>query len=672
MKNCFRYFLILTLGVLCFSCSEDLDLIEENAPSIKSNSLTKHCNTEEYMHQLLLDPEYKKSHEERIQNFKIIQEKGLSKALCATPTIIPVAIHYQGINNPNQTCLIDLAKRQVDILNNDFQGKNSDINKWNNNASSSFPGVSLGETCVKFCIADQNHPSGYGLSNGELAITVNATQGDQVNKWSGYLNIYVQFGTGALGYAPYGGAGNGDGVVIEASAFGANASCGSVSPESPYNLGRTTTHEVGHYFLLDHIWGNGCGVDDEVADTPEQASDYGGCPSIGQSSCGSRDLHMNYMDYTDDACMYMFTNGQSSRMENYINANLRNLINNASSVCSEAAQDGGGDDNDGPGDDTSCANPALINAVDITETSIYFDWADISNAVQYRIGLRKQGTTQWTNQNVTISQANYTNLESGTSYEYRIRTQCPSGWVSWSGISSINTTENNGGNACDTPADVQASNVSSTAASISWSTANDAIRYQLRYRVQGISTWMRINSNSPNVNLTNLLPNTSYQYKMRTRCQSGWTSYTSVQTFKTTVQNGNDGNDDTSSSTVTVEVKLDDYGSETTWYIVDEQDRIIAEGGPYGDFRAGQVKRKNVDIESGCYTFVVEDYYGDGICCDYGNGSARIVDANGGIIAASDGQFGFYHEIPFCKGSGSFRLGQQKRDIKRSDLPLKR
>jgi len=191
------------------------------------------------------------------------------------------------------------------------------VSQWNNQASARFPGVSNGEACIRFVIADQNHPAGYGLSNGSPAITVNRTQGDQVNNWSGYLNIFVRGNTGVLGYAPLGGAGNGDGVVIDAAAFGTGQGCGAVSPEAPYNLGRTLTHEVGHYFLLD------------------------------------TDMHMNYMDYTNDACMYMFSAGQATRMDNYLTASLSNLSSNASTVVSGSSSTGGGSGNTGGDDDTN-------------------------------------------------------------------------------------------------------------------------------------------------------------------------------------------------------------------------------------------------------------------------------------------------------------------------------
>ena len=98
---------------------------------------------------------------------------------------------------------------------------------------------------------------------------------------------------------------------------------------APFDGGRTLTHEVGHYFNLSHIWGDGdCTVDDGVFDTPLQESEYGGCPSFPQSSCGSDDMFMNYMDYTNDDCLHMFTGGQKTRMHTALNSDRSGLITN--------------------------------------------------------------------------------------------------------------------------------------------------------------------------------------------------------------------------------------------------------------------------------------------------------------------------------------------------------
>jgi len=136
------------------------------------------------------------------------------------------------------------------------------------------------------------------------------------NAWNTgqYLNIWVcNLSNNTLGYAQFpGGAAATDGVVILTTAFGRYGSA-----SAPFNLGRTATHEVGHWLNLRHIWGDASCGNDFVSDTPTQQAANTGCPSFPKRTCGNTtngDMFMNYMDYTDDACMYMFSTGQSSRM----------------------------------------------------------------------------------------------------------------------------------------------------------------------------------------------------------------------------------------------------------------------------------------------------------------------------------------------------------------------
>lgn len=571
----YLFFLSLLVFASCSDNLTDSSFEEFNQEEEKYQS-KRNCAVHEHMGELLLDPGYAQKYQERLDRFVKRNDAVREKAACTNPVIIPLAVHYQGVNSPDGQCLVELAQRQVDILNADYTGQNSDINKWSN-ASSSFPGVNNGETCVLFVLANTNHPSGYSLQNGNPAITVNQTSGDTDNKWSGYLNIFVQFNTGLLGYSPYGGSGNGDGVVVDASAFGAGAGCGSVSPDSPYNLGRTLTHEVGHYFLLDHIWGDGCNVDDEVADTPSQSSDYGGCPNVGASSCGSVDMHMNYMDYTNDACMYMFSAGQSLRMENYISANLNSITSNSSSVYNGSTDPGGDDNGDGgdSGDDDpepepeTCDKPISSTVKVISSAKVKVDWGDSPNAIRYRIRYRKSGTSRWTVSSPTASQKTLNNLSATDVYEYQLRTRCPNGWTGW----------------------------------------------------------------------------------------------TVKNTFQISTPDGGD-NEDPASESYTLKLTLDDYASETTWYILDENYNDLYQGGPYQDGKSGQVISKKIDLSSGCYELELQDSYGDGICCDYGNGSAEILNAKGERVAFLNGQFGTFDYIGFCVDGNGLRIIKTNRDAK--------
>ncbi len=170
-----------------------------------------------------------------------------------------------------------------------------------------------------------------------------------------YFNIWVMdINCGILGYAQFpsssglsglnnnGGAASTDGVVVLTSSVG---STGTPNPAGgSYNKGRTGTHEVGHFFGLRHIWGDGgCSVDDFCGDTPTSDGPNFGCPST--TSCGSVDMVENYMDYTDDDCMNIFTVDQKARMQTVLANSPRRGALGASTAC------GGG----GPGPDP-CTN----------------------------------------------------------------------------------------------------------------------------------------------------------------------------------------------------------------------------------------------------------------------------------------------------------------------------
>jgi hypothetical protein len=155
-----------------------------------------------------------------------------------------------------------------------------------------------------------------------------------------YLNIWVMAfdpngdDASTLGYATFldeHGLEN-DGVVIRYEAFGNVGSAGS-GDFSGNNLGRTATHEIGHYFNLYHIWGDDFCGDDFVDDTPPQEADNFGCPNFPNNdfnSCGSDEfgeMYMNYMDYVDDECMNMFTFDQSERIDAALFGPRESLLN---------------------------------------------------------------------------------------------------------------------------------------------------------------------------------------------------------------------------------------------------------------------------------------------------------------------------------------------------------
>jgi hypothetical protein len=239
--------------------------------------------------------------------------------------IIPVVVHVL-YNTAAQNISDAQVQSQIAVLNEDYRKLNADAG----NTPSIYAGLAA-DVNVQFVLARRD-PSG-NATNGIIHKSTKTTSwrtDDAVKKskrggddpWDAtkYLNLWAcNLGQGLLGYAQFpGGAAATDGVVILYSAFGSRAKYPAGTYTSTYDLGRTATHEVGHWLNLRHIWGddNGaCTGSDLVADTPNQGAENYGCPAFPHVSCSnSGDMSMNYMDYTDDRCMYMFSTGQSTRM----------------------------------------------------------------------------------------------------------------------------------------------------------------------------------------------------------------------------------------------------------------------------------------------------------------------------------------------------------------------
>ena len=214
---------------------------------------------------------------------------------------IPVYVHVV-YSNASENVSDSQINAQMSVLNDDFRMTNNDANQ----APSEFAAVAS-DSEVEFNLAGvyrhSNSTSSWGTNDAVKAAYPPITPETHLNVW--VCNI----GGGILGYAQFpGGSSSTDGVVLLYSSLPGGTA-------APYNLGRTATHEVGHYLNLRHIWGDGrCNRDDFVADTPTSDGANYGCPSYPTVNCRSNDMTMNYMDYTNDACMYMYTEGQKERM----------------------------------------------------------------------------------------------------------------------------------------------------------------------------------------------------------------------------------------------------------------------------------------------------------------------------------------------------------------------
>lgn len=253
--------------------------------------------------------------------------------------VVPIVVHVL-YNNANENIADERIIAQINALNNDYRRKNADTI----NTPLAFKNVAA-DTRIVFCLAKVD-PKGYA-TNGIIRKYTNADlflADDQMkysNKggddpWdpSKYLNIWVcsLFGR-TLGYATLPGSPAAiDGIVIKNTVFGYEKGVGA-----PYNKGRTLTHESGHWLGLQHIWGDKVCGDDGIDDTPPQKSSSSGCPQFPKTSdCSINqygDMFMNYMDFTDDGCMNMFTRGQKNKMRSeFAKGGLRNSFLN-SDVC---------------------------------------------------------------------------------------------------------------------------------------------------------------------------------------------------------------------------------------------------------------------------------------------------------------------------------------------------
>jgi hypothetical protein len=251
-----------------------------------------------------------------------------------SPVTIPVVVHVL-YNTHDENISEEQINAQINVLNADFRKRNQDVN--NLSIPPSFRNRAA-DCYIQFRLASRA-PDGStttGITRKQVGMTIFTPSGEAmkgrltgVEAWDPdkYLNIWVCRLDSLAGYAtfPWDSVKWRQGVVISNRCFGVNAPYNRVA----YNMGRTTTHETGHFFGLYHIWGDGdgcsekdakvncaCGFDDQVDDTPNQGRANYGRPPI-HSTCSNGpdgDMFMNFMDYVDDTVMCLFTNGQRNRM----------------------------------------------------------------------------------------------------------------------------------------------------------------------------------------------------------------------------------------------------------------------------------------------------------------------------------------------------------------------
>lgn len=420
------------------------------------------CAAEEILQQQLRDNPSMRQEVDRIMQHteQFIERGGAQDRLVVT---IPVVVHVVYYNSTQNVSDAQIAS-QIDVLNADFRRLNADAGNT--------PSVwqSIAADCeVNFCMAQQD-PSGNpttGVVRVQTSVNGFSTNDNVKNSSTGgsniwnrdrYLNIWVcNLSSGLLGYAQFpGGPANTDGVVIDYQAFGTNGTA-----QAPFNLGRTATHEVGHWLNCYHIWGDdgtSCSGTDQVGDTPNQADENYGCPVFPVISCTNGpngDMFMNYMDYTDDACMNVFTTGQKNRMQALFASGGFRFPLTTSNGCQTPS---------------GCGTPGSLAATNITQTSATLGWGGVSGATSYNLQWKLSTSSTWTTvSGLSINSYNLAGLTAGTTYNFQVQAVCGSSTSTYSAPASFTTTSGGGGGGCVDQ--YETNNTRSTAKSIPLNTS---------------------------------------------------------------------------------------------------------------------------------------------------------------------------------------------------------
>ena len=492
----------------------------------------RNCGTmEELNHQLQHDPEMALRMEaiERFTRDFVERNPNEGGRMVVTIPVVFHIIHNGDAYGTNENISDELVLAQLEQLNHDFALLNADAG----NIPSLFQSVAA-NTEIQFCLAqrkpDGTATTGINRVNGGQATWTSSQINSTIKPatiWdrNQYLNIWsVAFGgssSGLLGYAQFpGGAASTDGIVC------AYFSIGSLAMPNPaggnYALGRTATHEIGHWLNLRHIWGDATCGNDLVADTPVHNASNSGCPAYPHlSTCTGTpvEMTMNYMDYTFDACMNMFSAGQKTRMQAVLQAGgaRASLLNSLG--CSPPA--------------VSCGTPSSLSTTNVGSASATLNWSAVTGATSYNVRYRVTGTTTWTTSTSSTTSLAISGLNPQTTYEFQVQAVCAI-TGSYSPSSNFTTLPSV---SCGIPTGLSNTDVTLTTAVISWSAVPGATYYNYRYRIIGSSAWTSGDIGLNTVSLTGLASGTQYEFQVRAVCISTPSAFSSSHIF-TTLQEG--------------------------------------------------------------------------------------------------------------------------------------
>jgi hypothetical protein len=535
---------------------------------ISQDILQRKCGTMEYLAaQQKNDPSLAlRMQEIEAHTRKILANPNHPTLQAAGVVTIPVVFHVvyatAAQNISDAKCMA-----QLNQLNLDYARLNADASK----TPGAFTGVAA-DTKIQFCLAqrDANGLATTGIIHKSTTtasfidddkVKSSTTGGDNAWPAGSYLNIWAcNLGSGLLGYAQFpGGAAATDGVVLLYSSIGSVALPGTATS---YNLGRTATHEVGHWLNLRHIWGDANCGNDLVDDTPTQQTSNFSCPTFPHVTCSNGpngDMFMNYMDYTDDACMNIFTAGQANRMNALFAAGGSRAAIATSLGCQPPS--------------TTCGLPTGLTATAITATSATLGWTAVSGAASYNIQYRIVGATTWTATTSTTNSKSVSGLTASSNYEFQVQTVCANGNSAFTTSGTFTTSAVTV--TCSLASGLTASAITSSAANLAWTAVTGANSYNVQYRIVGVAAWIAATSTTNLKAISGLTASSNYEFQVQTVCANGSSAFTASASFATSPVSGsctdNYESNDTSANAATVATNTNVTGiissvSDVDWF----------------------------------------------------------------------------------------------------------
>lgn len=532
------------------------------------------CASTEYEHYLqqndpkrMTDEQFEAWLAPLIEHYKSMQSVSSESGGVITIPVVVHVIHSGQAVGTAPNIADGQVESQITVMNQDFR-RMAGTPGFNNSAVGA-------DTMIQFALAkvDPNGNPTNGIDRQNLCqpswstADINATV-KPTTIWdpTQYMNMWsVQFSDGSLlGYAQFpnasglqglnasGGAANTDGVVANYSYFGSRTLFPTgLYGDTTYDKGRTMTHEVGHFLGLRHIWGDSnCGTD-YCADTPTAHSANFGCPTVANCNNNGNEMVQNYMDYTDDSCMNIFTVNQKDRFTVIMNNAPRRVTLKTSTKDLPIPL---------------FANDAELKLENVCSTSGSSSCTSGSGPT-IKMTIYNRGTS-----NLTSAVISY-NIDSGTSYNYN-----------WSGNLAANKFAT---------FDMPITNGTTGVFTATVTTANGVT--DQRATNNEVTTYYEVPAGPTNYTFNN------YVFRLQ----------------------------------------RDQYGSETTWNLKNQAGTILYSGNATANTSGlPALFTQNWTLASGgCYTFTINDSYGDGICCTYGNGFYDIKSTDGATIVASGGSF---------------------------------